>query len=366
MQKLRSDWVIVGGGPAGAMTARELAKAGREVLCLQRKLDFRKPCGGGVRMDAFERFDLSRHSILHRIGDIGLHHKRLHIEIPLVDTELAIVERRDFDNDLRQKAASYGAQIREGTFRALEKIGSGYRILATNGGEAFQIQCRKLIAADGVYSPIRRQLTGSLPSSRLTRYLEVKKMPGDPHSAHFHFGWAIAGRGYSWDFPGAGGRHLGTLGSEENLRRCLRELGVVTGEKLRGYPIPRYENPLFHREGICFVGDAAGQVLPFTYEGIYYALASAELLVATLLAEGNPEAYAHAWKERFGEKFAALKRLERLFLADNLRIALMMRLYRNPSVRRAMLKLWLTERYSVPSGWHLAAKILKKAIRFDL
>jgi len=84
-------------------------------------------------------------------------------------------------------------------------------------------------------------------------------------------------------------------------------------------------------------------------------------MVTTLLKEGSPEAYAEAWRRRFGEKFDALRRLERLFLTNDRSIALMMRLYRHPSIRKAMIRLWLQDDYPIPSGWQLARKIVRKA-----
>ncbi len=41
------DAVVVGGGPAGATAAHELAKAGRSVLLLD-KAGRIKPCGGAI------------------------------------------------------------------------------------------------------------------------------------------------------------------------------------------------------------------------------------------------------------------------------------------------------------------------------
>jgi len=42
-----SPIAIVGGGPAGALAAAQLAKEGRRVLLFDEKLAWEKPCGGG-------------------------------------------------------------------------------------------------------------------------------------------------------------------------------------------------------------------------------------------------------------------------------------------------------------------------------
>ena len=47
---------IVGGGPAGAFAARELAAAGREIFLFDEKLAWEKPCGGGLTSKALQRW----------------------------------------------------------------------------------------------------------------------------------------------------------------------------------------------------------------------------------------------------------------------------------------------------------------------
>ena len=44
------DVVVVGGGPAGATAADDLARAGRSVMLLDRAGRI-KPCGGAIRLD---------------------------------------------------------------------------------------------------------------------------------------------------------------------------------------------------------------------------------------------------------------------------------------------------------------------------
>ena len=47
---------VIGGGPAGAMAAAQLAAAGRKVVLIDEKLAWEKPCGGGLTHKALERY----------------------------------------------------------------------------------------------------------------------------------------------------------------------------------------------------------------------------------------------------------------------------------------------------------------------
>src|SRR5256885_16474211 len=51
---------VVGGGPAGAFVAEQLARAGREVLLFDEKLAWEKPCGGGLTDKALAQWPFLR------------------------------------------------------------------------------------------------------------------------------------------------------------------------------------------------------------------------------------------------------------------------------------------------------------------
>src|SRR5260370_36945890 len=57
---------IIGGGPAGAFAAAELARAGRKVLLFDEKLAWEKPCGGGLTDKALARWPFLRDSQVER------------------------------------------------------------------------------------------------------------------------------------------------------------------------------------------------------------------------------------------------------------------------------------------------------------
>ena len=53
---------VLGGGPAGAFAAAELASAGLDTIVLDEKLAWEKPCGGGLTFKAYDRYPFLMHN----------------------------------------------------------------------------------------------------------------------------------------------------------------------------------------------------------------------------------------------------------------------------------------------------------------
>jgi len=60
------DAVVIGGGPAGATAAHELAQRGRRVLLLDRA-GRTKPCGGAIPPRLIQDFDIPAHLLVARV-----------------------------------------------------------------------------------------------------------------------------------------------------------------------------------------------------------------------------------------------------------------------------------------------------------
>src|SRR5258707_3352921 len=104
---------IVGGGPAGAFAAAELARVGREVLRFDEKLAWEKPCGGGLTDKALSRWPFLRHAQVE-------HNRISHCELIApsgrkvalqLDRPIAIFSRLELNGQLLDRARDAGAQI---------------------------------------------------------------------------------------------------------------------------------------------------------------------------------------------------------------------------------------------------------------
>lgn len=193
----------------------------------------------------------------------------------------------------------------------------------------------------------------------MTAYADIDNLACE--DCEFHFGEKIAAKEYAWSFPESNGTNIGTLveGDIPYMKNFEDSLGVDEEHKVYGYKIPKYNKVLFYKNRTFFVGDSAGQVLPFTYEGIYYAMSSAKILADVLANNFEPVEYENRWNKKYLKKFQTLQKLQKIFLYNDFMIKIMMKMYQSPSVQKTMLDLWLTDR-KVEINFRFFLKIVKK------
>ena len=333
------DILIVGGGPAGATAGRFLSEKGFDVLLVQRNCDYRKPCGGGIRSEAFSTFEIDPNIAEKTVNEINIFFKEKKVSINIEETPIYIVDRKKFDKYLRQKAKEKGSTIIEGSVVDFELFNNYQISTVKTKDDVLKVKSRYIIAADGVNSIFRKKLFGSYGKRIPVSYVDIPDMKTDTCS--FYFGDEIAYKYYGWVFPHFEGVNIGTY--KGRLGNFLSYLGIKTDIKPKGYFIPLWENPVFYKDGVFFAGDSASQVMPFTFEGIYFAMEGG-YLVFEAIAEEKPFLYEELWKKKFFNQFSSLKKLQDIFLHSNFTISLLIRLFENPYIQREMVKFWLGQR----------------------
>lgn len=348
--KLSAKVLIVGGGPAGATAARVLASKGVETLLLEKDPSFVKPCGGGLPSGAFAEFGLPESLAKSRITIINIVPPLSEpFQVPIESGYVGIIERGNFDACLRDMAKVEDAAILKGSF--LGFLENNRRIIAQAeiNGEKAEIHSDFMIAADGVNSRVRAA-SGFRPVKALFTY--SGKFPSDQLQCEFRFGADSRG-GYSWVLPSGGKAHIG-VGSVEP-RNVKKSFDHYLSEKevkgppqaLRGYRIPLWEpdskeRPLVSGR-VLFAGDSAGSVMPFTFEGIYYAMRSGQLASEAIIRE-RPSEYRRAWRRNFQIRFALMKSLWSHYLLDDRSVEKLLQVIRNRGVQAGAMKLWVEKR----------------------
>lgn len=338
------DAVVVGGGPAGATAAHELARKGHDVMLLDRAGRI-KPCGGAVPPQLLEDFDVPESILVNRVDTARILSPRgRHVDIPVGDGFVGMVDREHFDEWLRFRAASAGAERRTGTFTSLERNPDGtVDVRFTEGssrqGGSTRVRARLVVGADGALSQVAKQ---ALPAEaararHVFAYHEVIRSPEaseafGPERCDVYYTGRLSPDFYAWVFPHGDTTSVGTGSLQKGfaLRNAVKQLREETGldgmETIRreGAPIPL--EPLRRWDdgkNVILAGDAAGVVAPASGEGIFYAMTGgrvAALAASEALVTGDMRALASARKtfmRTHGQVFWVLGIMQRFWYSTD-------------------------------------------------
>ncbi|MDA8327063.1 MAG: geranylgeranyl reductase family protein [Nitrospiraceae bacterium] len=349
--RLETKVLIVGGGPAGATAGRVLAAAGVDCIILEKNPQGAKPCGGGIPFGAFEVFQLPLSVIKRRVNVIRVSPpKSSPFEIRFENGYIGMVERREFDSVLRDMARAEGAAVMKGAFVKIRECGKTAVLSeAEIEGQTMEVRSEYLLAADGVNSRVRSSLGMKHINSLYTLGVKLP-LDGNPfrgNCCEFYFDASARG-GYSWIFPGASNVSAGTGSTnpkklKAGLQRLLLQKGFPPDfqtNSLRGYRIPLWEQQPLVRGNVLFAGDSASHVMPFTFEGIYYAMRAAQF-AAEALIQGNPGLYRKLWRQRFRARFLLMKTLWTAFLRNERGMETLLSAFRDERVQQRGIRLWL-------------------------
>jgi len=298
------DVIVVGGGPAGSMTAYFLAKSGIRTALLDASTFPRtKACGGGLQARTLLDipFDLSHlfRGTMYRMSlSFGLREfwTRGYPE-PLVYSVL----RSEFDHYLVQCARTAGACVYEASLVRGVTVTDGAVTVRTDG-EEFHAQL--LVGADGANSVVRSTLNSRQSYFwQAAVYCEIPEEYVNPEAFSadaMRVDFGTLPSGYAWVFPKLGSVNVGA-GAPVTMARHLRKYVGEFIDNARllkesckdrinfvGHQLPTLTAGVrLSARRMLLVGDAAGVVEPFTGDGISFACKSARIAADSIFRALN-------------------------------------------------------------------------------
>lgn len=362
---MQREVIVVGAGPAGAMTATILAQKGHDVLLLDRQEFPRdKTCGDAVPAGAVElmcemgmkekvetavtRGEFYPARKMQLVSPKGHILEATFSKSKKLGLDSFVAPRLYYDALIQQHAVDSGAEFMPLSVK--EPIVENGRVIgvrAQANGMVREFQAQLVIGADGVTSAITRSLRSKQAQHHdnhravaLRAYIE--DLEELPHTVEFFLYREIL-PGYAWIFPiGQGRANIGLGLRLDHLRKHKLRLDKMLqdflamplikkrlkqGGQLRDIATWQLnfgsQKQLQHAfAGALLVGDAAGFINPLTGGGIHNALISARLAAQTaheaLKANDTSRERLRVYEERCQEEmWDSMKRshlMQRAFL----------------------------------------------------
>jgi menaquinone-9 beta-reductase len=392
---LSTEVAVVGAGPAGTAAAISLTRAGHDVTMVDKATFPRdKICGDGLTTGALrllEGLGLRPEAVAswQRVDDVVVRSPSGHeATFPMPrdrGTYAAVTRRTDLDAALVDLARASGVKVLDG--HACTGVTEADDAVTVEVEGEGPLRARWLVAADGMWSPVRKALGLATPGYRGEWHAFRQYFTGvAPRAQRELFVWFEADLlpGYAWSFPLPGGvanvgfgiqrggkvgriQEMGALWPEILARPHIREVlgeGATAESAHRAWPIPaRVDEAVLTGRRTLIVGDAAAATDVLTGEGIGQAL-----LTGVLAAEaiGPPGAGRPA-----GQVTAAYRHaVHQALVADHRMSALLVRAVKHRKGVRTAVRIagtnawtrrnfarWLFEDYpralvATPRRWH--------------
>jgi len=335
------DVLIIGGGPAGLVAAREAAATNPalEVLLIERDRAFGAPvrCGEGVGAAGVSEFlDTTGASWISRRITRVIFIAPDGTEVRLAEGDVGyVLDRTRFEPALAADAGKAGCELWLGTEATdMRRADGGWQVDARGRGGDVTISARVVIGADGVESLVGRWagLDTRVPARDMESCAQyvVQGIDFDPDAIYLHFGRQVAPSGYAWIFPkGVGVANVGLgivalRGEGRSAREWLDRYvdayfptGTRTGFTVGGVIVHTTVKRTV-ADGVLLCGDAAHMVNPLSGGGIVTGMKAGRLAgrtAALALAAGDTstsflQRYHDDWMKLLGDDHVRFYRIK--------------------------------------------------------
>jgi geranylgeranyl reductase family protein len=355
--RLDCDVAVVGAGPAGSRTARNLARAGLRVWLFEehRTVGVPSHCSGLISPRTLREAEIDESAVIHRVSGAFVH-TQSGSEVALGGgiTRAVAIDRVRWDQTLCEQAQRAGAQLVRARVVNVERSNGHVRLQAQTDGRDSLLTARVVVGADGTHSRVARSL--GMPGPRLRAFnlgIEGRLKVRREDFVHVFVGRQLAPGWFGWIIPAGDGTVRAGIGSTTAAKPvdCYRRLAqgfptLFAGMepcRMYGGTIPLEFAPRSYGDNVLLAGDAAGQVKPFSGGGIYTGLVGARHAAETIIEAFGRDGfsgralalYEKRWKSEIGGELVRSLRIRNfgLSLSDD-EVERVVRALRSDGLRR--------------------------------
>lgn len=332
------DAIVIGAGPAGSTTARDIAQNGWRVALLERAAfgGQANVCGGGIEGDDAELIGVPPELIHKRII------RRDHFfpwGVTSTTKPHVTLLRREYDRYLSRQAAEAGADLHVPTkVWNVELVAPGdlkVRVVNQNAHRETALRTRIVVFADGPHT-LARKLFGfgfhRRPNTAASALIYELDWPNCPlENYEVHFGGQVIPWGYAWIFPKRDVLNVGLFclpsrGKESSrleayLRRFVENHPLLRGRKISrraGAFIPAAPAARIYHTSMLAVGDAAGMVEPMTEAGIANGVIAGGIAADVIHQALTQENFSAEFMSQYQQRYKATDRYKILWFQHRL------------------------------------------------
>lgn len=349
---MHCDVVVVGLGPAGAHFSYLASNLGYKVIALEKETIHKsKTCAGGISplsvkilKECYKR--IPSEVIEREVDGVNLETHTHKYSMSLPKIEAFTTRRLKFDSWLADETIKKGTIAKERCkLKRISFSKESVSVEIREHGSVEEIRADCIIGAYGAGSSVPRIM--GIPAPKTVTGVQYElELPAEAiersfgNTLNFYYCSRFSKFGYAWIFPKKDSIAVGLLDSTptqlaERLKSFVRTNDLIsrrfgdfdeTNMKMRGALLPNETLNQTYQDRVILIGDAAGFGDRITWEGISYALRSADCAVKTFsfayerndFSSSVLKAYQRMWESSFGKDLRYGKKLQKMLFDENL------------------------------------------------